>query len=57
MSIKSVLKSCHSVLRESARAHRQKSDVFHEAQCILEAEAVRTLLADLDNEQQEEEPA
>ena len=56
MSVKSVLACCHNVLAESARMHRGDG-IGHEymaSQCTLQAEAVLKLLADLDNEQQEE---
>lgn len=53
MSVKSVLKSCHEVLTYSVGTLRDV-DNRNAAMCELQAEAVLRLLADLDNEQQEE---
>lgn len=54
MSVKSVLKGCRQVLRESACMHRSVGYTAIASQCDLLAEAVLRLLADLDNEQEEE---
>jgi len=54
MSVKSVLKGCHEVLLKSANIHRSYDCLYRASVCELQAEAVLRLLADLDNEQQEE---
>ena len=54
MSVKSVLKGCHETLTQSADRHRWRLDIVNAAQCDLQADAVLRLLADLDNEPQEE---
>ena len=54
MSVKSVLKGCYANASNSAGRFRQLGDERWAAQCELQAEAVLRLLADLDNEQQEE---
>lgn len=54
MSVKSVLKGCHDALKTSAHQHNNRGDTLHVATCLLQAEAVLRLLAELDNEQQEE---
>ncbi len=54
MSVKSVLKGCHEVLTSSAVALRTERCAYSAYQCDIQAEAVLRLLADLDNEQQEE---
>ena len=56
MSVKSVLKNCHDTLNMSSDWHRVRNDIDHAAMCSIQADAVLKLLAELDNEQQEETP-
>ncbi len=58
MSVRSVLRSCHKLLETTAADHRFNGNISNASQCQLQAEAVLRLLAEqdneLDNEQEEE---
>ena len=57
MSVKSVLNGCHEALNQASRAFRWLGKEGDAEMCSLQADAVLKLLADLDNEQQEETSA
>ena len=54
MSVKSVLKGCHETLCISEHRFISLGEYAAACKCELQADAVLKLLADLDNEQQEE---